>query len=286
MHTRGCEKTGKIFLPVCALLLLLPVLFFLLLYGAENWGRQLSALAVRRHFAGWQERETDYFKIRYPAAEAEAVSWLAPVADEAARQVKKYLPFEGGKPWLAIAGSQSAIQKVFGWGEGMGVLGVYKAETIVLLSPSAWQGKDGQEKLAAFYAANPLVHEYTHYVLEKRAGGGYPRWFSEGLASLLQYFATGFEWVEEGSTLRHGNYSIAELERDFDLLPDQALAYRQALSKVCYLFELQGMEGINRLIDYLAAGIPFWRTMEKVYGTGRKAFYFHWQQWYPESMFW
>ena len=54
MHTRGCEKTGKIFCR-SVLFLLLPVLFFLLLYGAENWGRQLSALAVRRHFAGWQE---------------------------------------------------------------------------------------------------------------------------------------------------------------------------------------------------------------------------------------
>ena len=97
----------------------------------------------------------------------------------------------------------------FWLGRRHGSSGVYKAGDdcpafALCLAGKGWEGEAG-----AFYATN-LVHEYTHYVLEKGPAAVSPL-VQQGLASLLAVFRNRFEWVEEGGTLRR-YYSIAELE--------------------------------------------------------------------------
>jgi len=132
----------------------------------------------------------------------------------------------------------------------------------------------------------PLVHEFTHYVVDARSADNYPRWFSEGLAQLLEYRLLGFEWLEQGSSLGYGVYSPEELEQAFDTLGNQPLAYRQALSLVTYLESLQGLDGINRLLDRLSPGNTFYQAVEEVYGLDRASFHQGWQRWFPTQPRW
>lgn len=269
-------------------------LFVFLFTMTPHWGavvqtgsKSLQTFVARRHYWGWQETKTAAFQLRYTEQDEDLVQWLSTEADDAAAQVASYLPYDQtSKPWLVLAPDQATIKQVFGWGEGTGALGVYQADTITLLSPNAWVWEDRDVRLVVFAAQNPLVHEYTHYVLDKRANGNYPNWFSEGLASLVEYRIVGYEWIENGSSLTDNVYVYPDLVTNFHNLSNQALAYRQSLSMVSYLDELQGMEGLNKFINLLGAGNSFGRALQQVYGMDEDSFYSGWQKWYPIDVRW
>jgi hypothetical protein len=264
----------------------LAIFFFSLtggLFYMNNSGIPFGASKtyVRRHYRDWPSLESSTFHVRYPAGEGQTALWVAAQADRAALLAAKELPHRqsSGKPWLVIIPEQEFFRQVFGWGEGTGALGVYLAETVKVLSPDAWEWVDEKERSVVFTRQGPLVHEYTHYVLDIRTGGNYTRWFSEGLAQLLEYHILGYEWVEDGSPLNNPLYSLREMDSSFDRLPNQALAYRQAFSIVSYLEELQGMEGINALIDRLAVGVPFYLALHDVYREDKLTLVHNWGEW-------
>lgn len=270
--------------------LALLALLLLALAAPDTAGiqRGLTAAIVRRYYRGWLTLETPRFHLRYTAADREEAEWVAAEAERVASLVEEQLLYRpaDAKPWLVIAPDQSAIRRAFGWGDGTGALGAYLADTIIVLSPQAFS--EGQEaRRRQLYAhQGPLVHEITHYMVDARTAGNYPRWFSEGLAQLMEYRLLNFEWLEEGSSLSHGVYSSERLEQDFDTLPNQPLAYRQALSLVTYLESLQGMNGINRLLDRLGRGNGFYHALQAVYGQDRSSFHANWQKWYPAQTRW
>lgn len=264
----------------------LVVLFFSLtggLFFINNLGMNFSVdkISVRRHYRDWPSFDSNFFHMRYPSGEGQTALWVAVEADRSAMLVAKELPHRQGpgKPWLVIIPEQELFRQIFGWGEGTGALGVYLAETVKVLSPNAWEWVDEKERADEFTRQGPLVHEYTHYVLDIRTKGNYTRWFSEGLAQLMEYNILGYEWIESGSTFKNPLYTLKEMDSSFDSLPNQALAYRQALSIVSYLEELQGMEGINALIDRLAGGSPFYQALQDVYGVDKINMVQNWEQW-------
>ena len=248
----------------------------------------VTAGSIRRHYRHWPELETAHFKMRYAEADADLSEWLGYEADAAAQKVAEILPhrMDGKKAWLVLVPDQASLKQVFGWGEGTGALGVYMSDTIMILSPRAWDWYDEDKRLEVFSQQAPLVHEYTHFVLDLRTKGNYTRWFSEGLSQLMEYNILGFEWLEAGSSLSDSKYTLDELDRSFDSLPSDALAYRQSLSMITYLESLQGIEGLNELIEQLSKGIPFYRALQQVYGLDRSEFDANWQSWYPKDARW
>ncbi|NLZ92485.1 MAG: hypothetical protein GX922_00480 [Firmicutes bacterium] len=271
-------------------LLLIFLLFFAIFLPGEalqsGW-RTLASFPVRRHFFAWQHLDTTTFQVRYTAADRDLAFWLAQQAEEAAAEVAQFLPHQPqGKPWLVIAPNQSIIRKVFGWGDGTGALGVYVSDTIVILSPQAWDWLPYQQRRALFVQQGPLVHEYTHYVLDLLAGGNYPRWFSEGLAQYLEYKVLGYEWKESASSFQQPLYTLQELEQQFDQLSNQPLAYRQSLSMVSYLAALRTDDSLRTIIELLGQGIPFYQALEEVYGFSAASFYVNWYSWQENDPRW
>lgn len=243
---------------------------------------------IRRHYKDWPVRESEFFHIRHSGQVGEIVVWLASEADKAVRQVAEILPHETDdrKPWLVIVPDQETLKRVFGWGEGTGALGVYVADTVKILSPESWDWIEESKRLETFVRQGPLVHEYTHFVLDKQAKGNYTRWFSEGLSQLAEYKIIGYEWLEKGSSLGGDLYTLEQLDRSFDSLPNQPLAYRQALSMVSFLESLKGMEGINSLIRRLGEGETFYVALRSEYGLDRDAFMDGWRSWYSADARW
>lgn len=279
------KKTRPV--PFGAILLAVMALVFVSVDIADVW-RGLTTSAVRRHYRGWPSLESNRFHVRFTEKDREWAEWVAAEAERAASLVKEILPYTppAAKPWLVIAPDQASIRQAFGWGEGTGALGVYLLETIIILSPQAYEGVDDAERRLFFARQGPLVHEVTHYVLDVRTGGNYPRWFSEGLAQLLEYQLLGFEWLEADSSLGQRLYKQDELDYSFAELPRQALAYRQALSMVTYLESLRGLDGLNLLLDKLAKDRPFYLAVEAVYGQDRSALVESWRSWFPAEGRW
>jgi hypothetical protein len=277
------KQTLQITALCCILLVILPALPA----AAQSTLRYLSSLAVRRHFRHWLTQESAYFQLRYTESDQELAAWLGRQADEAVEQVTQLLPYTPtAKPWLVIAPRQTVLRQTFGWGENTGALGVYVADTIIILSPRAWEWEHPLLREAVFARRGPLVHEYTHYLLDQRAQGNYPRWFSEGLAQYIEYQVLGHEWVEAGSSLANPLYSQQELTDDFDQLPNQALAYRQSFSMVSFLAALQGDAALNNLITLLGRGEDFNTALEQIYGLSPQALRTAWENWIETDLRW
>lgn len=273
---------------------LLVLLFMLLL--SPNYATQAVhaawqtaySVSLRRHYLAWPSLETTYFHLRYAESDRVVAAVLGEQADEAVRQVALLLPHAVGqkRPWLIVIPDQQTMKRAFGWGDETGALGVYLVDTIKILTPAAWDWYEEHERWDVFARQGPLVHEYTHFVLDLRTKGNYTRWFSEGLSQLTEYHILGFEWLEAGSSLSNTLYSLDQLDESFDQLSRQELAYRQALSMVTYLETLQGLDGLNQLLDTLAEGVPFYHALEDVYGLDRESFWQGWVDWHRSDARW
>ena len=43
-----------------------------------------------------------------------------------------------------------------------------------------------------YFKEGPMVHEYTHLVVDELTGGNYSRWFTEGVAQYVEQQVTGY----------------------------------------------------------------------------------------------
>jgi hypothetical protein len=272
---------------VAALALFFVVSPYFSVFAQAAWQGTVAA-SVRRHYSQWPATETASFHLRYSEADSELAEWLGAEADAAAASVAAILPHTGGdrKPWLILVPDQETLRQAFGWSDATGALGVYVADTIKILSPAAWDWHAPKERLEVFTSQGPLVHEYTHYVLDLRTNGNYTRWFSEGLSQLMEYNILVYEWLEEQSALTGSVYTLEELDRSFDALPNEARVYRQSLSMITFLEAQGGMDSLNQMIDRLETGRSFYASLEEVYGMDRETFFAAWQAWYPEDGRW
>jgi hypothetical protein len=258
---------------------LAPVRARMLVYPLAREAAQAKLNYETRQLAAY---ETPHFIIKYAPADQAAVSMVAQAAEAAYQPVVAALGYAPrGKTLVVMYHDRSELNRNFGWSGDQSAMGVYWGGVIEVLSPQAWL-KDGTA--GEYIRSGPMVHEYTHLVLDHMTGGNYPRWFTEGLAQYQEYRVNGYEWRTADNSLHGRLYSQAELDRDFDSLPSQALAYRESLAAVRYIAAVHGEGKLRQVIAALAAG----QTMEKAvsgslgmdYGTFAQA----WPQWAKSNM--
>ena len=172
------------------------------------------------------------------------------------------------KVLLIIYPDQETLNKSFGWAGDKSAAGAYWAGSVRVLSPFAFAG--GEKNVAqikrVFLAQGPVAHELTHYVLDEKTGGNYPRWLSEGLAQYVEEKITGFR-LEEPSFQQHRElYPLSRMDRGYDTLPDQVVAYWQSLEAVNLLIDRYGMEKIHDLLTALRTGLKIDQALPQVYG--------------------
>jgi len=156
-------------------------------------------------------------------------------------------------------------------------MGVYWGGAIQLLSPRVWLS--GGASVEEFIHSGPMVHEYTHLVFDYLTSGNYPRWFTEGLAQYVEYRVNHYEWQTPTNNLDGTLYTMAELEEDFDQLPNQSLAYRQSLAAVRFIAEVYGEDKLNEMIKALKAGQSMESAIKQTLALDSGAFEQAWQQW-------
>lgn len=269
--------------------LLLPVLVASAL--VTTWHQPQAAVydAVReinlwRTDASLQQyltQQSPHFIVRYAPQDANVAPIVLKVAEQLYPSLVSTLHYTpAGKVTLIIYPSRDALRQAFGWSDQESAVGVYWAGTIRLLSPNVWAGPlDPAHMETVFYRFGPLAHEFTHLALDYETSGNYPHWFSEGLAQWEEHRLTGYLWLEPDNRLDQPRYSLDQLDRNFDQLPNVALAYRESYLLVDYLAQQGGPSSISRLVDRLATGERLPDAIQHEYGIPYKDLDARFQAW-------
>ncbi|HBQ28211.1 MAG TPA: hypothetical protein DD719_02110 [Desulfotomaculum sp.] len=142
----------------------------------------------------------------------------------------------------------------FGWTASESTMGAYWAGIIRVLSPQGWiYTNNYQEKEEIFISNGPMAHEITHLMVDYMVKGNIPRWLTEGIAQFEEKKLTGFRF-DYPDFISQPLYPLAKMDRGFDQLPDQMLAYRQSLSLVEYLHQAYGPESLKKILAALSQG--------------------------------
>lgn len=224
--------------------------------------------------------EGKHFIVKYRSSDSEyaglvlvsAERFYKPVAD-------KYGFSPGAKIPVIVYPTKKELNASFGWSANESAMGVYWAGSIRILSPAAWVAeKDHGEMMEVFTNSGPMAHELTHLVVDYATRGNCPRWFTEGLAQYEEYRLTGFRF--NGGAGGTGEfYPLAGMDREFDSLPDQSLAYRESLSAVEYIVAVHGEGALHEMIDGLSKGWPVSKVMEDALGVRISEFEQNWRTW-------
>lgn len=139
-------------------------------------------------------------------------------------------------------------------------LGVYYSGTISILSPRLWAGPDDifQE---VYEKQGPLVHEFTHLLVDNLTNGNYPLWLTEGVALYVEYETTGFEWGR--NLTEHSHISIEDLNENFHNI-DANLSYRKSFEIVRSISETWGFDKLRLLLDSLGEGNSMDKSTERI----------------------
>ncbi|MDS1030546.1 peptidase MA family metallohydrolase [Bacillota bacterium LX-D] len=203
----------------------------------------------------WDTLESPHFTLKYQPTEGNVAQLILSTAETAFQPVNNFLEFTPeGKIPVIVYPTQEQMNKSFGWDADENAMGVYWAGVIRILSPNDWVS-DSSLLAEEFSKNGPMAHEYTHLVVDYLTKGNYPRWLTEGIAQYVEREVTGFQFpvpVVQGND--NNLYSLTQLDKQYDSLPNQSLAYGQSLAAIDYYIETCGVESLRNLLADLSEG--------------------------------
>ncbi len=246
--------------------------------------REIARVQMLLRTHGWQQLQDEHFIIRYRGDEEEA-RLVGETARLFYRQICRdfaYVPQLHRMPRVPIVvyGSREELNASFGWPASENAMGVYWGGVIRVLAPRVWvEDGDAEAVRRTFQQAGPIAHELTHLVLDYAARGNYPRWFTEGVAQYEEFKLTGFTLERQAGIYHQRLYPLDIMNRGFDALPDQALAYWQSLSLVQYIVAVYGEEGLHNIIKNLSRHTGFNEALVQSLGLDEKRLEKEWHDW-------
>jgi len=250
------------------------------LYREHGREQALSGLA------GYHLHETDHFLLYYKPVDHQIITLVADVAEDVYPPVVEAVGYRSNKKIPVIVyPDRDELRQAFGWNRGVSAVGVYFRGTIRLLSPNVWiNASTPSEQNRVFKQLNPIAHELTHYLLDYRTSGNYPTWFTEGLAQVVEYQISGYLWLESQSSLRQPLYTLSELDKSFNQLANQPLAYRQSYLLIDYMQRAHGEMALASLIERLGQGAGFRQAVLAAYGLSMEEIFLAGQDWIFENV--
>ncbi|MDF2626862.1 MAG: hypothetical protein K0R39_693 [Symbiobacteriaceae bacterium] len=266
-------------------LILLPVILWFVLpqpraavYGLY---RDRGRSSVLTSLKGYEKLSGKYVDVYFMEKDKTVAGWVLETTESVYQPVTQqvgYTPTD--RVPVIIYPDRDELRQAFGWGNGESAMGVYWSGTVRLLSPNVWiSEKRDRDKRSVFDKLNPIAHELTHYMLDYRTNGNYPRWFTEGLAQRVEYALTGYLWIESDSSLDQDLYSLDDLSGQFDNLTNQPLAYRQSFLLVDYIAQTYGEDAMTGLVNHLSDGVKFEAAVSRMTGRSMPDIYENWLDW-------
>ncbi|MGI6555173.1 MAG: peptidase MA family metallohydrolase [Bacillota bacterium] len=243
--------------------------------------REINKHTVSFQTRGWESIEGTNFEIRYQPQDAEIAELVLKTAEMSVEPVNTKLGFTPqGKTLVLVYPTRAALGKSFGWAADQSAMGVYWAGVIRVLSPMAWvESAAAGEVEKEFRSSGPMVHEYTHLVVDYITRGNYTRWLTEGIAQYVEREITGFMLSE--LLYRPGEewFPLCELDEEFDTAFGQSKAYRQSLAMMDYLVEEYGEDTIVGILNRLGEGTSIKKAWKEELGVSLEEFEQHFNYW-------
>lgn len=210
------------------------------------------------------EYETENFIIKYRPEDENIVRETAYMFEESYDvMAKKYGHASNSKTVVVIYKDQEEFWKYQDVIQGQAVMGLYNMGTIHILSPNAYNPQR-QTKMEYFRKNGPVLHEYTHKVLDEMTNGNIELWLTEGLALYEEYDENNVQWAPSFVYERY--LSSQEMRAGF-MYADEVQSYRQSFDMISYLVDKLGMESIQQLLSELKKGSSSNDAFLKVYGV-------------------
>lgn len=250
----------------------------------SGYGVVRELLKVQTVLGAWEMDKmfSEHFGVWFAPEKRAEAELILEVAEQVYFPVRDDFDYSPrGKIPIILYSTAEELNKSFGWEAKGSAMGVYWAGAIRVLSPSAWAGDitlEQEQVRKKFIDAGPMAHELTHLMVDYLTGGNYPRWFTEGVAQYEDYKLTGFMIPKPVSAAGGGFYSFAELETNFDHLPDQVLAYWQSWSLIDFIVQTHGEDALHALIAELGRGKSLSAAMESVLHTDLEQYTINWQE--------
>lgn len=197
----------------------------------------------------------EHFLVAFTAGDIENARLVLQTAEHFYQPVcKDFNTFLRHKIPVILYPTPKELSASFSWTASESTMGAYWAGIIRVLSPQGWlYASNSREKEKIFVSSGPMAHEVTHLVVDYIVKGNIPRWLTEGLAQYEEKKLTGFRF-DYPDFVNQPLYPVAKMDRGFDQLPDQMLAYRQSLSLVEYLHQVYGPESLKKILTALSQG--------------------------------
>jgi len=212
----------------------------------------------------FMEYQTEHFTIKYRPEDENIIRDTANMFEESYdAAVEEFGYGSQEKTVVVIYKDQNefwSYQKAI---QGQAVMGLYNMGTIHVLSPNAY--KDQEQNAMEFFKKNgPVLHEYTHKVVDELTAGNIELWLTEGLALYEEYKINGTEWAPG---YEYERYFISQEIREGFMYADEVQSYRQSFDMISYLIDSYGMEKMQLLMQELKAGNSTDDSFLKIYGV-------------------
>lgn len=255
------KRTYYVFISMC----IITILIFTNVFGIKGdlyiLFRNFPKKTVLKNTAKYNELDTEHFTIRFKTEDTEILELVSKASEEYYDEIcKQYDYYPKDKTIVVLYDNSEELLENANLAKSKPPMGVYYASTIQILSPRVWCPPD-EDIEYLFMNEGPMVHEFTHLVIDDITKGNYPLWLTEGLALYSEYIFTKYEWGKEIKDERI--YTIEELNNDFNTL-DQYLAYTQSFRVVKHMVETYGFEDVKKILKRLESGDSFEKAFKMV----------------------
>lgn len=260
----------KIIVFVTALILLISLYYTnQIIVVSYPYVREIKEISIEDNVKDYKTMQSEHFIVRYTLPDEKYVSLVLKIAEKHYDNVTKDLDYKPPvKTVIIIYHDTEKMNTDFSLAKGDTAMGLYLNGVISIASPELWiSPTENIEKV--FEHDGPIVHEFTHLIVDDIAKGNYPVWFTEGIALLEEYRENGFVWGENITSSK--SYSLKELTYNFTQL-DETLAYKRSFEIVKAISDKYGMQSIRDILKYLGRGLSLNESFYKVTGQNLDKF--------------
>ncbi|WP_432405770.1 peptidase MA family metallohydrolase [Wukongibacter sp. M2B1] len=255
------RKTYYVFISMCIIFVLISTNVFGIKGDFYIWSRNIPKRAVLKSIEDYEEIETEHFIIRHNTDDLDTLELVERASEEYYDEIcKQYDYYPTDKTIVVLYENSEELLENANLAKSKPPMGVYYASTIQILSPKIWCPED-EDIESIFMNEGPMVHEFTHLIIDDITKGNYPLWFTEGLALYSEYIYTGYEWGKEIEEEKI--YTIDELTNNFNNL-DQYVAYTQSFRMVKHMVDTYGFNSVKEILEKLENGYTFDKAFRMV----------------------
>lgn len=243
--------------------------------------REVSKINMKWQTRNWNEIQGDHFIVRYENSDTKNAEMVLATAEKSYKPVsERFGFFPKDKTLIAVYSSKESLGRSFGWAADESAMGVYWAGVIRVLSPSVWVDETDPERITeVFENEGPIAHEYAHLMVDYITSGNYPRWFTEGVAQYEEEKLTGYLLDERDITHPGELYSFSSMDKEFDSLADQNLAYYQSFQAINYIVDHYGEERLQKILLDLGKGSSMEKSFRDNLGESMDQFEQNFKAW-------